>query len=100
MVLAAITECVVLGRQQSPALSAGTHHPCLGSGRVVPYSAARGKKSVRREALDELKRQIPLLDYLQAHDWRPGRQLSRGWWMGLCPLHRDIIIPASWWIPT
>jgi DNA primase len=44
---------------------------------------------VSREALDELKRQIPLLDYLQAHDWRPARQLSRGRWMGLCPLHRD-----------
>jgi DNA primase len=44
---------------------------------------------VTREALDELKRQIPLLDYLQAHQWRPARQLSRGRWMGLCPLHRD-----------
>ena len=42
-----------------------------------------------REALDELKRQIPLLDYLQAHQWRPTRRLSRGGWMGLCPLHRD-----------
>ncbi len=42
-----------------------------------------------REALDELKRQIPLLDYLQAHDWQPARRLSRGRWMGLCPLHRD-----------
>jgi DNA primase len=42
---------------------------------------------VSRQALDELKRQIPLLDYLQAHDWRPARQLSRGRWMGLCPLH-------------
>jgi DNA primase len=44
---------------------------------------------VSREALDELKRQIPLLDYLQAHDWRPARRLTRGRWMGLCPLHRD-----------
>jgi DNA primase len=44
---------------------------------------------VSREALDELKRQISLLDYLQAHDWQPARQLSRGRWMGLCPLHRD-----------
>jgi DNA primase len=44
---------------------------------------------VSRQALDELKRQIRLLDYLQAHDWRPARQLSRGRWMGLCPLHRD-----------
>jgi DNA primase len=36
-----------------------------------------------------LKQQIPLLDYLQAHDWQPARQLSRGRWMGLCPLHSD-----------
>jgi DNA primase len=42
---------------------------------------------VSRQDLDELKQQIPLLDYLQAHDWRPARQLSRGQWMGLCPLH-------------
>jgi len=41
------------------------------------------------QALDELKRQIPLLDYLQANDWRPARRLGRGRWMGLCPLHRD-----------
>ena len=40
-------------------------------------------------ALDELKQQIPLLDYLQAHDWQPTRQLSRGRLMGLCPLHCD-----------
>jgi hypothetical protein len=25
---------------------------------------------VNRKALDELKQQIPLLDYLQAHDWQ------------------------------
>ena len=42
-----------------------------------------------RQALDELKRQIRLLEYLQAHDWRPARQLSRGRLMGLCPLHAD-----------
>ena len=40
-------------------------------------------------ALDELKQQIPLLDYLHAHDWQPTRQLSRGRLMGLCPLHCD-----------
>jgi DNA primase len=44
---------------------------------------------VNREALDDLKRQIPLLDYLQAHDWHPARRLSRGRLMGLCPLHED-----------
>jgi DNA primase len=42
-----------------------------------------------RQALDELKQQISLLDYLQDHDWQPVRQLSRGRLMGLCPLHAD-----------
>ena len=44
---------------------------------------------MNRQALDELKQQIPLLDYLQAHDWRPARRLSRDRFMGLCPLHED-----------
>jgi len=44
---------------------------------------------VIRKAIDELKQQIPLRDYLEAHDWRPVRRLSRGRWMGLCPLHND-----------
>jgi len=77
------------GRTQGLALSVDTHHPRLGSGRALPYSADRGKKSVNRQALDELKQQIPLLDYLQAHDWQPARPLSRGRLMGLCPLHQD-----------
>jgi len=42
-----------------------------------------------RQALDELKQQIPLLNYLQAHNWQPARRLSRGRLMGLCPLHED-----------
>ncbi|MGD0299576.1 MAG: CHC2 zinc finger domain-containing protein [Bryobacteraceae bacterium] len=42
-----------------------------------------------RQALDELKQQISLLDYLQGQDWQPARRLSRGRWMGLCPLHSD-----------
>ena len=42
-----------------------------------------------RQALDELKQQIPLLGYLQSHDWQPARRLSRGRLMGLCPLHAD-----------
>jgi len=44
---------------------------------------------MNRQAIDELKQQIPLLDYLEAHHWRPVRRLSRGRWMGLCPLHND-----------
>jgi DNA primase len=44
---------------------------------------------VNRQTLDDLKQQIPLMGYLQAHDWTPARPLSRGRWMGLCPLHGD-----------
>src|SRR5258708_33575538 len=77
------------GWSPRPALSADTHHRCLGFGRGLPYSAAGGKKSMSCQALDELKDQIPLLDYLQAHNWQPTRQLSRGRLMGLCPLHCD-----------
>jgi DNA primase len=65
------------------------HHPRLGFPRRLPYSAARGQHSVSRKATDELKQQIPLLDYLQAHDWQPVRRIAGGRLMGLCPLHTD-----------
>jgi hypothetical protein len=42
-----------------------------------------------RQALDQLKHEIPLLDYLQGHHWQSTGRLSRGRWMGLCPLHQD-----------
>jgi DNA primase len=77
------------GRRRSFAPSAGTHHRRLGSQRSLPYSADRGKQSVNRQALDELKQQIPLIGYLQAHDWNPARPLRGGRWIGLCPLHED-----------
>ena len=44
---------------------------------------------MNRSAVDTLKQQIPLLDYLQAQDWQPTRHLHQGRCMGLCPLHRD-----------
>ena len=44
---------------------------------------------MNRNVFDELKQHIPLLEYLQAHNWQPARALSRGRWMGLCPLHTD-----------
>src|SRR6516225_9813650 len=84
-------QCVLLGdgRSHRRLLFSGAHHRCLGSQRALPYSAHRGKKSVNRQTLDDLKQQIPLMGYLQAHDWQPARPLSRGRWMGLCPLHQD-----------
>jgi len=44
---------------------------------------------VTRRALDELKQQIPLLEYLQAHDWQQARPIGSGRFLGLCPLHAD-----------
>jgi DNA primase len=44
---------------------------------------------VNRRALDELKQQIPLLEYLQAHDWQQARPIGFGRLLGLCPLHAD-----------
>ena len=41
------------------------------------------------EDLEELKRRIPLLEYLQRHTWRPCRAGSRQEFIGLCPLHRE-----------
>jgi DNA primase len=66
-----------------------THHPCLGLERNQPYSALGGEQFMSRKALDELKQQIPLLDYLEEQDWEPVRRIARGRFMGLCPLHAD-----------
>jgi DNA primase len=44
---------------------------------------------VNRHALDELKQQIPLLEYLRALDWRHARPIGLGRLLGLCPLHDD-----------
>jgi DNA primase len=65
------------------------HHPCLGLERRSPYSARGGEQFVNRNAIDELKQQIPLLDYLRAQGWKPARSIRGGRFMGLCPIHAD-----------
>lgn len=65
------------------------HHPCLGLDRRSPYSARGGEQFVNRNAIDGLKEQIPLLDYLRAQGWKPARSIRGGRFMGLCPLHAD-----------
>lgn len=42
------------------------------------------------ENLERLKQRIPLLEYLQRHNWKPFRTGSRHEWVGLCPLHQEI----------
>jgi DNA primase len=69
--------------------SRSIHHPRLGLDRRSPYSAGGGEQFLNRNAIDELKRQIPLLDYLRAQEWQPGRRIRNGRLMGLCPLHAD-----------
>lgn len=44
---------------------------------------------MNRSAIDDLKQQIPLLDYLRAQGWQPSRRIRNGRLMGLCPLHAD-----------
>src|SRR6516165_11130716 len=41
------------------------------------------------EELERLKDSIPLLEYLQRHNWKPCRAGSRQEWVGLCPLHHE-----------
>ena len=39
------------------------------------------------ENLERLKQRIPLLEYLQRHNWKPCRAGTRQEFVGLCPLH-------------
>ena len=39
--------------------------------------------------LQRLKQSIPLLEYLQRHNWRPCRAATRQEFVGLCPLHKE-----------
>lgn len=41
------------------------------------------------EDLERLKQRLPLLEYLQRHNWSPRGAGSRQEWVGLCPLHRE-----------
>jgi DNA primase len=41
------------------------------------------------ENLERLKQRIPLLEYLQRHNWKPCRAGTRQELVGLCPLHQE-----------
>jgi DNA primase len=41
------------------------------------------------ENLERLKQRIPLLEYLQRHNWKPCRAGSQQEFVGLCPLHQE-----------
>jgi DNA primase len=41
------------------------------------------------EDLERIKQQLPLLEYLQRHNWTPRRRSAQQEFVGLCPLHRE-----------
>ena len=41
------------------------------------------------ENLERLKQRMPLLEYLQRHNWKPFRAGTRQEFVGLCPLHPE-----------
>lgn len=51
-----------------------------------------------RQWLEEWKRQISLLDYLQQHDWKPCLKSGNQQVGGLCPLHAES--RPSFWVHT
>jgi DNA primase len=65
------------------------HHPCLGIRPVFAYARPGGENSAMDEDLERLKQRIPLLEYLQRHNWKPCRAGTRKEFVGLCPLHPE-----------
>jgi DNA primase len=47
------------------------------------------KNRMTGEDLEQLKRQLPLLDYLRRHHWAARRTGAQQEFVGLCPLHRE-----------
>jgi DNA primase len=67
-------------------------HPPSLPGNIAAFllrSTLGGENSAMVEDLERLKQRIPLLEYLQHHNWRPCRAGSRQEFIGLCPLHQE-----------
>ena len=54
-----------------------------------PKFDSGGENSAMAENLERLKQRIPLLEYLQRHNWKPCRAGARQEFVGLCPLHQE-----------
>ena len=59
-----------------------------GIGGVARLRLAPEAKSVVGKDVEELKRRLPLLEYLRQHNWT-GHPPSRSEFVGLCPLHQE-----------
>src|SRR5690242_14936984 len=58
-------------------------------GWLPPTLDSGGQNSTMAENLERLKQRIPLLEYLQRHNWKPCRAGTLQEFVGLCPLHRE-----------
>ncbi len=58
-------------------------------GCFPPNLDSGGENSTMAENLERLKQRVPLLEYLQRHNWKPCRTGSRQEFVGLCPLHQE-----------
>jgi len=58
-------------------------------GYFPPILDSGGESSTMAENLERLKQRIPLLEYLQHHNWKACRTGSRQEFVGLCPLHQE-----------
>ena len=66
------------------------HHPqAWEEGCFPPNLDSGGENSAMAENLERLKQRVPLLEYLQRHNWKPCRTGSRQEFVGLCPLHQE-----------
>ncbi len=91
-----LSACACWVKKTSPITFYGSKHQSLRGiwpSHALPYSAHRGKKSVNREAIDDLPR-TDSLDGLSARAGLAPGAATR--WMGLCPLHGD----HNRWITT
>jgi DNA primase len=56
---------------------------------LFSYARQWRKKQRMKQDLERLKQRLPLLEYLQRHNWSPQRAGFRQELVGLCPLHRE-----------
>jgi DNA primase len=56
---------------------------------VLSYAQPRRESNAMSEDLEQLKQRLPLLEYLQRHNWTGSRAGTTAEFVGLCPLHAE-----------
>jgi hypothetical protein len=77
----------------------GPHHPRLGMRSVLSYAQPRREIKAMSEDLEQIKQRLPLLEYLQRHNWTGNLVGAGDEFVGLCPLHpntRKLLSYVDW----